>query len=112
MSFETARVGAGSGEVLGRTLFSRLPVSGFGRGSFMACVPVGCRGEAWLKKGLRGLHAVSNDDIRPERPTGDLRLVGSPPPQPEHDLCPVSPLGVCSHFARFDKISVLSQIAL
>jgi hypothetical protein len=45
-------VGAGSGEVLGRTLFLRLPVSGFGRGSFMACVPVGCRGEAWLKKGL------------------------------------------------------------
>jgi hypothetical protein len=38
--------------VLGRTLFLRLPVSGFGRGSFMACVPVGCRGEAWLKKGL------------------------------------------------------------
>jgi hypothetical protein len=60
----------------------------------------------------RGLHAVSNDDIRPERPTGDLRLVGSPPPGPEHDLCPVSPFGVCSHFARFDKISVLSQIAL
>ena len=52
MSSMTARVGAGSGEVPGRTLFSRLPVSSVERGSFMGCVLAGCRGEAWLKKGL------------------------------------------------------------
>jgi hypothetical protein len=43
---------AGSGEVPGWTLFSRLPVSLVERGSFMGCVVAGCRGEAWLKKGL------------------------------------------------------------
>jgi hypothetical protein len=52
MSFKTARVGAGSGEVPGRTLSLRLPARLAGRGSFMACVLAGCRGEAWLKKGL------------------------------------------------------------
>jgi hypothetical protein len=51
MSFGIARVGAGSGVVLGRTLFSRLATV-VGCGSFMASVLVGCRGEAWLKKGL------------------------------------------------------------
>jgi hypothetical protein len=52
MSFKTARAGAGSGEVPGWTLFLRLPACWLGRGSFMACVLSGCRGEAWLKKGL------------------------------------------------------------
>ena len=52
MSFQTARAGAGSGEVPGRTLFSRLPVLVVRRGSFMGCGLAGCRGEAWLKKGL------------------------------------------------------------
>ncbi|HUB40100.1 MAG TPA: hypothetical protein VMA72_14715 [Streptosporangiaceae bacterium] len=52
MSSKTARVGAGSGEVPGWTFFSRLPVWSVERGSFMGCVLAGCRGEAWLKKGL------------------------------------------------------------
>ena len=52
MSFKMARAGAGSGEVPGRTLSSRLPVRLAERGSFMACVLAGCRGEVWLKKGL------------------------------------------------------------
>jgi hypothetical protein len=52
MSFKAARVGAGSGEVPGRTLSLRLPARLAERGSFMACVLAGCRGEAWLKKGL------------------------------------------------------------
>jgi hypothetical protein len=52
MSFQTAWAGAGSGEVPGRALSSRLPVSVGERGSFMACDLAGCRGEAWLKKGL------------------------------------------------------------
>lgn len=52
MSSKTARVGAGSGVVPGWTLFLRLPVSGLEGGSFMGCVLAGCRGEAWLKKGL------------------------------------------------------------
>jgi hypothetical protein len=39
------------GEVLGRTLFLRLPTA-YGCGSFMACGPVECRGEAWLEKGV------------------------------------------------------------
>jgi hypothetical protein len=52
MSFQTAWAGAGSGEVPGRALSSRLPVSVGERGSFMACALAGCRGEAWLKKGL------------------------------------------------------------
>jgi len=51
MSFQTARAGAGSGEVPGRALFLRLPAV-VGRGSFMACALAGRRGEAWLKKGL------------------------------------------------------------
>ena len=51
MPFEVARAGAGLGEVLGRTLFLRLPTV-VGCGSFMACGPVGCRGEAWLEKGV------------------------------------------------------------
>lgn len=38
--------------VPGWTLFLRLPVSGLEGGSFMGCVLAGCRGEAWLKKGL------------------------------------------------------------
>jgi hypothetical protein len=54
MSFQTARVSAGSGEVPGRALSLRLPVSVIRRGSFMACVLAGCRGEAWLKKGVLG----------------------------------------------------------
>jgi hypothetical protein len=52
MSFQTARVGAGSGEVPGQALFLRLPAGGYGCGSFMACVLARCRGGAWLKKGL------------------------------------------------------------
>jgi transposase len=52
VSFETARAGAGSGEVPGWTLFSRLPVLLVERGSFMGCVLAGRRGGAWLKKGL------------------------------------------------------------
>ena len=52
MSFQTAWAGAGSGEVPGRALSLRLPVSVGERGSFMACALAGCRGEAWLKKGL------------------------------------------------------------
>jgi hypothetical protein len=52
MSSKTARAGAGSGEVPGWTLSLRLPVSLVERGSFMGCVLAGCRGEAWLKKGL------------------------------------------------------------
>jgi hypothetical protein len=51
MSFQTAWAGAGSGEVLGWALSLRLPAV-VGRGSFMACALAGCRGEAWLKKGL------------------------------------------------------------
>jgi hypothetical protein len=53
MSFQTARASAGSGEVPGRALFlaaARLAL--LGRGSFLACALAGCRGEAWLKKGL------------------------------------------------------------
>ena len=41
-----------SGEVPGGSLSSRLPVSIFERGSFMACGLAGRRGEAWLKRGL------------------------------------------------------------
>ena len=52
MSFQTAWAGAGSGEVPGWALSLRLPAWVAGRGSFMACVLAGCRGEAWLKKGL------------------------------------------------------------
>jgi len=52
MSFQTAWAGAGSGEAPGWTLLLRLLVSLVERGSFMACVLAGCRGEAWLKKGL------------------------------------------------------------
>ena len=52
MSSMTARSGAGSGEVPGRTLSLRLPACSDGCGSFMACVLAGCRGGAWLKKGL------------------------------------------------------------
>ena len=53
MSSMTARPGAGSGEVPGRVLSLRLPAWSDGCGSFMACVPLaGCRGGAWLKKGL------------------------------------------------------------
>jgi hypothetical protein len=35
----------------GRSLL-RLPAHCDGCGSFLACVLAGCRGEAWLKKGL------------------------------------------------------------
>ena len=52
MSFQTAWAGAGSGDVLGWALSLRLPAWVAGRGSFMACALAGCRGEAWLKKGL------------------------------------------------------------
>jgi hypothetical protein len=52
MSSKTARAGAGSGEVPGWTRFLRLPACVARRGSFMGCVLAGCRGEAWLKKGL------------------------------------------------------------
>jgi len=52
MSFQTAWAGAGSGEVPGWALSSRLPAWVAGRGSFMACALARCRGEAWLKKGL------------------------------------------------------------
>jgi hypothetical protein len=52
MSFQTAWAGAGSGEVLGWALSLRLPAWVVGCGSFMACALAGCRGEAWLKKGL------------------------------------------------------------
>jgi hypothetical protein len=52
MSFQTAWVGAGSGEVLGWALSLRLPAWVVERGSFMACALAGCRGKAWLKKGL------------------------------------------------------------
>jgi len=48
----TAWAGAGSGEVPGRVLSLRLPARLAGRGSFMASVLAGHRGEAWLKKGL------------------------------------------------------------
>jgi hypothetical protein len=51
MPFEVARAGAGLGEVLGRTLFLRLPTA-YWCGSSMAGGPVGCRGEAWLEKGV------------------------------------------------------------
>jgi hypothetical protein len=54
MSFQAASAGTGSGEVPGRALSLRLPVSVGERGSFMACALAGCRGEAWLKKGLLG----------------------------------------------------------
>ena len=36
----------------GRVLSLRLPAWSDGRGSFLACILAGCRGEAWLKKGL------------------------------------------------------------
>jgi len=52
MSFETARAGAGLGEVPGRALFLAAARLGHERGSFLACALAGCRGEAWLKKGL------------------------------------------------------------
>jgi hypothetical protein len=48
----TAWAGAGSGEVPGRVLCLRLPARLAGRGSLMACVLAGHRGEARLKKGL------------------------------------------------------------
>ena len=48
---KTARAGAGSSEVPGRTLSLRLHTQ-VGCGSFMACGPAEHRGEAWLKKGL------------------------------------------------------------
>jgi hypothetical protein len=48
MSSKTAWVGAGSGEVPGR---SALLAAGE-VWLFMACDPAGRRGEAWLKKGL------------------------------------------------------------
>ena len=51
-SSKTTWAGAGSGEVPGRMLSSRLPARMVRRGSFMACVLAGHRGEAWLKKGL------------------------------------------------------------
>ena len=57
MSSKTARAGAGSGEVLGRTPFLRLPAV-VGCGSFMACGPAGCRGEAWLKEGFAQLEVA------------------------------------------------------
>lgn len=50
MCSKTARAGAGSGEVPGWTVFSRLPISLVERGSFVECVLAGCRGQAWLKK--------------------------------------------------------------
>ncbi|HUK69063.1 MAG TPA: hypothetical protein VLW50_09990, partial [Streptosporangiaceae bacterium] len=52
MSSKTAWAGAGSGEVPGRTLFFAAARLGLERGSFMGCVLAGCRGGAWLKKGL------------------------------------------------------------
>ena len=52
MSSKTARAGAGSGEVPGWTLSQAAARLGWRRGSFMGCVLAGCRGEAWLKKGL------------------------------------------------------------
>ncbi len=52
MSSKTARAGAGSGEVPGWTLSLAAARLVPGRGSFMGCVLAGCRGEAWLKKGL------------------------------------------------------------
>jgi len=52
MSFRTARVGAGSGEVPGPDALFAAARRVARRGSFMACVLAGCRGEAWLKKGL------------------------------------------------------------
>jgi hypothetical protein len=50
---KVTRVGPGSGVVPGGTLFLRLPADGE-RGSSMACGLAGCRGEAWLKRGLLG----------------------------------------------------------
>ncbi len=52
MSFKTARVGAGSGEVPGRNALIAAAHRVARCGCFMACGPAGCRGEAWLKKGL------------------------------------------------------------
>jgi hypothetical protein len=43
---------AGSGEAPGWTLLFAAARLGLERGSFMGCVLAGCRGEAWLKKGL------------------------------------------------------------
>jgi len=52
MSSKTARAGAGSGEVPGRNALFAAARCVVRCGSFMACGPAGCRGEAWLKKGL------------------------------------------------------------
>ena len=52
MSFKTTRAGAGSGEVPGRSALFAAAGRVVRCGSFMACDPAGCRGEAWLKKGL------------------------------------------------------------
>jgi len=52
MSFQIAWAGAGSGEVPGRALSLAAARSVGERGSYLACVPAGCRSEAWLKKGL------------------------------------------------------------
>jgi hypothetical protein len=53
--FSDRRAGGGSGEVPGRALSLAAARSVSGRGSYLACVPAGCRGEAWLKKGLLSL---------------------------------------------------------
>ena len=52
MSSKTARAGAGSGEVADWTLLFAAARLGLVRDPFMGCVLAGCRGEAWLKKGL------------------------------------------------------------
>ncbi len=54
MSSMTARVVAGSGEVSGRTLYLAAAHPLRWVWLFLACVRAGCRGEAWLKKGLPG----------------------------------------------------------
>src|SRR6266498_2119955 len=53
-AMQSARAAASGAPLLGMTAHHclRLPSRFVGCGSFMACVLAGCRGEAWLKKGL------------------------------------------------------------
>jgi hypothetical protein len=52
MSFKTARAVAGSGEGAWPDALFAAARCVVRCGSFMACGPARCRGEAWLKKGL------------------------------------------------------------
>jgi predicted NAD/FAD-dependent oxidoreductase len=80
---------------LAGSLSSRLPTCGW-CGSFMACVPAGHRGEAWLKKGRSTRNMVEATTRWPLRSTGrSAARIRQPPFQSTHSAVASSRNAFC-----------------